>query len=112
MIKDLNTKLKNNPLISPNNYFDDNNSQLLKDTMQLIRVLKGKKADLDSVDDKHFKDLKKISQEINNLNTDEELEEYAKNKSGDVLEQGFWLTLNKIFQINFFKQKEQLDDLF
>lgn len=112
MVKELNTKLQNNPLISTENYFDDNLSQLVKDTLQLIKLLKERTDDLNKVGDKHFNDLKKIAKEIKNLNTDEELKKYILEKTNGTWEQGFWMTLHKVYQINFYKQKEDIESLF
>ena len=111
MVEDLNRKLKNNP-ISSGNYFDDNLSQLINDTLSVLKTLKRKTEDLSKVKDKYFDDLKKIAKEIVDINDDDGLKEYIDKHMDGAWEQWLWLTLHKVSQIDFYKQKEKIDSLF
>lgn len=113
MILELNKKLENNPLISKNNYLDDNRTQFDNDILEMLKLLKKKRDKLFSIKDKHFNDLKIIYNETRKINTIDGLVKYIDEKAHDEDDkQYFLLTLQKIFQINFYMHKEQTEALF
>ena len=113
MVDHLNNRLKNNPLISTGNYIDDNNAQFLREVIEMMKQLRQKSEKLASVEDSHFDDLKKLAKEISQIKTEEELEKYIEKKApAEEDKQTLLLTLQKIHQIPFYKQKEHIDSLF
>lgn len=113
MIKDLNRKLENNPLISLGSYLDDDNTQFDKDLITMIQRLSKYSNKLESVKDKHFDDLKKIYHKVKNINSIVELKKYIKEKyTNEIEKQTMLLILQKIYQLDFYLKKEKLEDLF
>ena len=113
MIIELNRKLKNNPLISTSNYLDDNMTQMDNDIIEMMKLLKKRTNELNQVKDKHFNDIKKISLEIKNINNIEDLKKYIEKKAeGEGDKQTILLILQKLYQVKFYKQKEDLESLF
>jgi len=113
MVEELNRKLKNNPLISLESYTDDGNTQFDKDILTMIMSLLKHKESLKSVKDKHFDDLKKIYYNVKDLKTNEEIKNYINKKSPkEEDKQTMLLILQKIYQLDFYLKKEQLEELF
>lgn len=113
MVKELNTKLMNNPNISVKNFSDDNRSQMNSDLIYMIKVLQKKQKELSVLKDKGFDELKKLYNKINSLNTDEKILEFINKNAYDVEEkQAMLLILQNIDRIDFFIKKEELDSIF
>lgn len=113
MIKELNRKLANNPLISIKNYIDDDNTQFDKDIIIMIKRLLKHENEISVVKDKYFDDLKKIYNKVRILNTDDELKNYIKKETTNETEkQTMLLILQKIYQLDFYLKKEKIEDLF
>ena len=113
MVDELNRKLKNNPLISTDSYMDDDNTQFNKDLIELLKILMEYGQKLEAVKDVHFKDLKKIYNEVKNIKTMDELKDYIDNKAPDEEDkQTLLLILQKMYQLDFYLKKEELDSLF
>jgi hypothetical protein len=113
MVSELNRKLHNNPLFSSGNYFDDNRTQLNNDVLVMIQRLIEKKEKLNQVKDKKFNDLKKLYNKIYKLSSDEEINNFLKSEYPDEADkQTLLLTLQKMFQLDFYLHKEELEALF
>jgi hypothetical protein len=113
MVSELNRKLQNNPLISSGNYLDDNKTQFNNDLIEMIKLLKKKSQSLDKVKDKHFDDLKNISNDIKNISTIEAVKEYINKKAPDEEDkQTLLLTLQKLHLLRFYLHKEEIEGLF
>lgn len=113
MISELNLKLKNNPIFSLSNFKDDNKLQFDNDAMNILPDIQKKQNIIALVKDSYFNDLKKISNEIKNMTSEEELKKYASSKADDFTDkQTFLLTLQKIHQLDNFLTKEKLESLF
>ena len=113
MITELNRKLANNPLISLSNYVDDDNTQFDKDVVEMFNLLLKNGDKIQKVRDEHFNDLKKIYKKVKLINSDEELKKYINDLAPDEEDkQTILLTLQKIYKLDFYLKKEQLDDLF
>lgn len=113
MIEELNRKLKNNPLISTDSYMDDDNTQFDKDVVVLLKKIltQGKKISL--VKDSHFKELKKIYNDVKDIKTMDELNNYITKKAPDEEDkQTLLLTLQRMYQLDFYINKEQIESLF
>ena len=67
LVKVLNTKLKNNPLVSPDNYIDDNKSLFNREILNIIDKVKDNKEKITKVKDKKFNDLKEILKTIESV---------------------------------------------
>lgn len=112
MIEELNRKLKNNPLLSKQNYIDDNKTQFDNDVLHSIEVLQNKGEALIKVRDEHFNDLKKIYRDTKNLNI-EQVKEYIKKKAPDEEDkQKLLLILQKVSLLDFYHRKEEIENLF
>lgn len=113
MTDDLNRKLQNNPVLSLNNFTDDNRVQFDKDAFQMIKSLKDNSKLISAVKDSYFNDLKKLLKQIEPIESDEELIKFVKDKAFDFTEkQTFLLTLQKLHKLEFFISKEKLESLF
>lgn len=113
MIVELNRKLANNPIISLENYTDDDNTQFDKDLTEMFRLLLKNVDKLKIVRDEHFNDLKKIYKKIKLINSEEELKKYIYDLCPTKEDkQTTLLVLQKIYKLDFYLKKEQLDDLF
>jgi hypothetical protein len=113
MIKELNRKLENNPLISLDSYLDDDNTQFDKDTFIMFELLFKNGDKLKAVRDEHFNDLKKIYNKVKSIKTHEELKKYINEIApNEEDKQTILLVLQKIYKLDFYLKKEQLDDLF
>jgi len=113
MILELNRKLKNNPLISKENFIDDDNTQFNKDVVEMLKQMMDNSEKLNTVKDVHFKDIKKIYNDVKNINSLEELQNYINKKApNEEDKQSLLLTLQKIYQLNFYINKEKIDSLF
>lgn len=112
MVSHLNNRLENNPLISTGNFVDDNKTQLDKDTFELLKLVKKRSTDIKKVNDKNFNELKKVEKEIENINDEKGLKDYMEIKTEEWEKQTFWLVLNKIFDVDFFINKEHIESLF
>lgn len=113
MVEELNRKLKNNPLISAGNYLDDSKNQFNKDVIEMMKILKKNEKFLKQVKDKHFDDLKKISNEISSIKDVEGLKKYVDDKAPDEEDkQTMLLILQKLYQLNFYLRKEETESLF
>lgn len=113
MIEELNRKLKNNPLISKENYMDDDNTQFNKDVIEMLKQMMQNSDKLNIVKDEHFKDIKKIYDEVKNIKTIEGVQKYIDKKAPDEEDkQGLLLILQKIYQLSFYIDKEKIDSLF
>ena len=113
MIEELDRKLKNNPLISAENYIDDDNTQFDKDVVAMIKIMFKYGPQIEAVKDIHFKDLKKIYKEVKGIKDIKDLQDYINKKAPDEEDnQMVLLTLQKIYQLNFYLSKEKLENLF
>lgn len=113
MVSELNRKLENNPLISLESYLDDDNTQFDKDVITMVRVLLKHKKQIESVKDEHFNDLKKIYNKVINIKTVNELKKYINEKYPNWQDkQLMLLILQKVYQLDFYIKKEQLESLF
>ncbi len=113
MIVELNRKLENNPLISTDNYLDDNKTQFDNDIIEMLKVLKKEGDKLKTIKDRHFDDLKKIFNQVEQINKIDDLKKYVLKKASESEDkQTLLIVLQKIFQLNFYLKKEQLDSLF
>lgn len=113
MVEELNRKLKNNPLISLESYLDDDNTQFDKDVIAMIELLIKHGKQLESVKDEHFKDLKKIYNKVKDIKSIDELKKYINEKAPDEEDkQTLLLILQKVYQLDFYLKKEQLESLF
>ncbi len=113
MVKELNSKLMNNPNISVKNFSDDNRSQINSDLIYMIKVLQKKQKELSVLKNNSFDELKKIFKKVINLDTDEKILDFINKNAHDVEEkQQMLLTLHNIDRINFFIKKEELDSIF
>lgn len=113
MIDELNRKLKNNPLISPDNYLDNNKKQLDLEVIEMIKRMLKKSDKIEQVKDIHFKDLKKLLKKVKHLKTYEEIDKYTDDnapETGD--KQTLLLTIQKIDQLDFYLHKEKMESLF
>ena len=112
MVAELNRKLTNNPLISMEIYVDDENIQFNKNILEMLKILL-KNNELTSVRDIYFDDLKKIYNEVKLIKSIEELQKYIDKKYPDINDkQNILFVLHKVYRINFYLKKEQLEDLF
>lgn len=113
MVTELNKKLTNNPLISMENYVDDNNVKFNKDVIEMVKVLLRYNKQLTSVREIYFNDLKKIYNEVKSIKSIEELQKYIDKKyPDDDDKQELLLILQKVYKLDFYLKKEQLEDLF
>lgn len=113
MIEDLNRKLKNNPLISSKNYFDDNKTQLDTDIFEMFKKLENEKGKLSKVKDKKFNDLKRLYNKVYKIQSKEELDAFLeKEYSTEADKRTLLLVLQKLFQLDFYLHKEELEGLF
>lgn len=113
MIIELNRKLANNPLISLDSYVDDDNTQFDKDVVAMLDLLIKSGDKISTVRDEHFNDLKKIYKKVKTINSDEELKKYISDLApAEEDKQTILLILQKIYKLDFYLKKEQLDDLF
>lgn len=113
MVKELNRKLANNPLISLDSYLDDDNTQFDKDVVVMIQRLIKHGKQLEAVKDEHFNDLKKIYNKVKDIKTMDELKKYINEKAPDEEDkQTMLLILQKVYQLDFYLKKEQLENLF
>lgn len=113
MVEELNRKLKNNPLISIGSYLDDDNTQFDKDVVVMIQRLIKYGKQIESVRDEHFGDLKKIYNKVKDIKTMDELKKYINEKAPDEGDkQTMLLILQKVYQLDFYLKKEQLENLF
>lgn len=113
MVDELNRKLANNPLISLESYLDDDNTQFDKDLMKMVELMMKHGKQLEVVKDEHFNDLKKIYNKVRNIKSTEELKKYLNEKAPDEEDkQTMLLILQKVYQLDFYLKKEQLESLF
>jgi hypothetical protein len=113
MVKELNRKLANNPLISLESYLDDDNTQFDKDLVKMTELLLKHGKQLETVKDGHFNDLKKIYNKIKNIKSIDELKKYLNEKApNEEDKQTLLLILQKVYQLDFYLKKEQLESLF
>ena len=113
MVDELNRKLANNPLISLESYLDDDNTQFDKDLMKMVELMMKHGKQLEAVKDEHFNDLKKIYNKVKNIKSTEELKKYLNEKAPDEEDkQTMLLILQKVYQLDFYLKKEQLESLF
>lgn len=113
MVNELNRKLKNNPLISAESYLDDDNTQFDKDVVEMVKLMMKYGKKIEAVKDRHFKDLKKLYEQVKGMNSIGELEKYINEKAPDEDDkQGVLLTLQKMYQLDFYLNKEQIESLF
>lgn len=113
LVNELNRKLKNHPNISSENYMDNDNTQFNKDLVAMTKHMVTQGEKIDAVKDIHFKDLKKIYKEVKDIKTDKELTEFYNDKAPDEEDkQTLLLTMQKIYQLDFYLNKEKLESLF
>lgn len=113
MVGELNRKLNNNPLFSSMNYFDDNKTQLNTDVFEMFKKLIEVKEKLNKVKDHKFNSLKKIYNKIYKISSREEGEKFIEDEyPSETDKQTLLLELQKIFQIDFYLHKEELEGLF
>lgn len=113
MVGELNRKLNNNPLFSSMNYFDDNKTQLNTDVFEMLKKLIEVKEKLNKVKDHKFNSLKKIYNKIYKISSREEGEKFIEDEyPSETDKQTLLLELQKIFQIDFYLHKEELEGLF
>lgn len=113
MIQELNRKLENNPLISLGSYVDDDNTQFDKDVVVMFDLLVKNGDKIEKVRDEHLNDLKKIYKKVKSLNSADELTKYINHIApNEEDKQTILLVLQKIYKLDFYLKKEQLDDLF
>lgn len=113
MVVELNRKLNNNPLFSSMNYFDDNKTQLDTDVFEMLKRLINVKEKLNKVKDHKFNSLKKIYNKIYKISSREEGEKFIEDEyPTETDKQTLLLELQKIFQLNFYLHKEELEGLF
>ena len=113
MVGELNRKLNNNPLFSSMNYFDDNKTQLDTDVFEMLKKLIEVKEKLNKVKDPKFNILKKIYNKIYKISSREEGEKFIEDEyPSETDKQTLLLELQKIFQIDFYLHKEELEGLF
>jgi hypothetical protein len=113
MVTDLNRRLRNHPMISADNYLDDNKIQLNNDVVALLEILKKQKQKLATVKDKKFNDIKRIFNAISKINDIEGLKKWAnENAPEEEDKQSLSLKLQKMFQLDFYLNKEEIESLF
>lgn len=113
MVEDLNRRLKNHPMISADNYIDDNKIQLNNDVVALLEILKKQRSKLAAVKDKKFNDIKRIFNSISKIKDTEALKKWAnENAPEEEDKQSLSLKLQKIFQLDFYLNKEEIESLF
>lgn len=113
MVSELNRKLNNNPLFSTSSYIDNDRTQLNMDIFEMFKKLVIYKDKLNKIKDKKFNDLKRVYNKIYRLKDEGEVEEFMKNEYLDTADkQTLLLTLQKVFQIDFYLHKEELEALF
>jgi hypothetical protein len=113
LVFELNRKLKNNPLISPQNYIDDNKSLFNKEIVNIIEKVKDSKEKIRSVKDKKFNDLKEILKTIESIkDTDELIKKINQLAPEEEDKQTLLMDLQKIYQLDFYLNKENMDSLF
>lgn len=113
MVQELNRKLANNPNISPNNFLDNDNIQMKKDLIEMLKVMMKYGDKIEAVQDEHFKDLKKLYRDVLKIKSMEELESKIE-KEAPVEEdkQTLLLVIQKIYQLDFYLKMEHLKSLF
>lgn len=113
MVVELNRKLANNPNLSPNNYLDDDNLQLKKNLIEMLKIMMKYGDKIQAVQDEHFKDLKKLYKEVSQIKTIEDLEKKIEEKApSEEDKQTLLLVIQKIYQLDFYLKMEHLKSLF
>lgn len=113
MVQELNRKLKNNPLISTDNYIDDNKSLFNREILNIIEKVKDNKEKITKVKDKKFNDLKEILKSIETSKDNEELIKKINELAPEEEDkQTLLMDLQKIYQLDFYLNKESMDSLF
>lgn len=113
MVSELNRKLANNPLMSKEIYLDDNKTQFDKDVIEMINVFLKHGEKLNKIKDEHFKDLKRLYNDTHKIKSEEEMIKYVdKIAPEEEDKQRLLLTLQKMYLIDFYLRKEQMDSLF
>lgn len=112
MVTEINRKLQNNPLISASSFLDDNKTQFDNDVFEMLKLIQKRTPELMTIKDKHFNDIKKIAQQINQFQ-EEDLKKYIDEKAPEESDkQTLLLILQKIYQVTFYKHKEDIESLF
>lgn len=102
LIKSIGKKLENNPIMGEHLYNDDSKLNMDAEAMPLLKKLKKYGKKLESINDVHFNDLKRIYKHIKNLPEDKLLD-YCRIKNQDEADkQGFLLDLQKVNKIDFY----------
>lgn len=106
MVKDLNIKLKNNPIMSPELYEDDYDNNMDLDNIKLIEKLKKMSNKINSVARNYdvFSDLCKIYDDTLNLSSSQMMKYMKKNYPTSADKQTCSLILQKMGKIDFYEK--------
>ena len=111
LLKNIDLKVKNNPILNHQVYDDDFEFNMDKEAVPLLIQLKKEKDKLFSVENSFFNDLKKIYKKIQNIPEDKFLD-YCRihNKSEDD-KSGFIFTLQKLHKLDYYMAMKKIGQI-
>ena len=108
LIKDIDKKINNNPIMGHHLYDDDFELNMDKEATPLILLLKQSREKLFSINNNFFDDLKKIYRKVKNI-PDEKILNYCKiHNPTEADKQDFLLDLQKIHKLDYYTEMQKL----
>jgi len=108
LVKNVNLKLENNPLISNQIYKDDWNHNMDEIIKKLALDLKYKYKEIEALNDNHFNDLKEFYHKIKNMNDSKFFEFCEREYPEDTDKQSLILRLQKIEKLPFYNSMKKM----
>lgn len=102
MVKDLDLKLKNNPVLNPVIYHDDDEFNKDKECLHLFKRLKTFSDKLNRTNDNYFNELKKYYNDTKNMSDEDILRYCQKIAPDDSDKQDLYLDLQKMDKLDFY----------
>jgi len=111
LLKDIELRIKNNPIMNHQLYDDDFEFNMDKESIPLLINLKKSKDKLFSVKNDFFNDLKQIYKKIKNIPEDKLLDYCRIHNPSEDDKSGFIFTLQKLHKLDYFSDMKKMGQL-